>query len=127
MLDNFMKEIAKELELENPLTSEVPGVYVFSLDDIKIYISTISQGIYFECTLSPNESSQQETLYANLLLANLFGEGTHGAALGLTEDGKAVRLSQLLDVNTNYKSFKEALEDFVNIVDFWSAEILTYK
>jgi len=123
-----MKELAKELELENSLTSEVPGVYVFSLDeDIKIYISTISQGIYFECTFSPTESSQQEILYTNLLLANLFGEGTNGATIGLTEEGKALRLSQLINANTNYKSFKETLEDFINIVDFWNEEVLTYK
>lgn len=113
-----MKDIAKELELENPLTSEVPGVYVFPLDEeIKIYISTILQGIYLESTF-PYSSSHQEELFARFLLANLFGGETNGAVLGLTEDGKSVKLSQLIAGSVNYKSFKEALEDFVNIVDF---------
>lgn len=127
MLENFMKDIAKELELENPLTSEVPGVYVFPLDEeIKIYISTILQGIYLESTF-PYSSSHQEELFARFLLANLFGGETNGAVLGLTEDGKSVKLSQLIAGSVNYKSFKEALEDFVNIVDFWHEEVLTYK
>jgi hypothetical protein len=122
-----MKDIAKELELENPLTSEVPGVYVFPLDEeIKIYISTIPQGIYLESTF-PYSSPHQEELFTRLLMANLFGEGTNGAALGLAEDGKVVKLTQLIAGTTSYKSFKEALEDFVNIVDFWHEEVLTYK
>ncbi|MBS4168099.1 type III secretion system chaperone [Parachlamydia sp. AcF125] len=128
MLDNHMKRLAAELELENSMTTETPGVYAFPLsEDIKIYILTISEGIYFECAFAPCPSTRQEELFTQLLLANLFGQGTRGATLGLSEEGKLVKLSQLLENKEDYQLFKNNLEDFINSVDFWSEETLTYN
>ncbi|CCB85482.1 type III secretionT3S chaperone [Parachlamydia acanthamoebae UV-7] len=128
MLENHMKQLAEELEFENSMTSETPGIYVFPLDqDIKIYISSIPQGIYFECAVAPCPTTRQEELFTQLLLANLFGQGTRGAILGLSEDNKSVKLTQVLENKEDYQLFKDNLEDFVNSVDFWSEETLTYS
>lgn len=121
MLDNFIKEISKELELDSPLTADVPGTYVFPLsEDIKIYISNTPQGISFDGGFNLVSSKQEET-FTQLLLANLFGQGTRGAVVGLSEDGKAIKFSKTIEA-TDYKVFKENLEDFVNLIDFWIDE-----
>lgn len=128
MLENYIKEIAKELELERPLTTEVPGVFVFPLnEEIRIFISNTPQGIYFESGFAIDPLSKQEELFTQLLLANLFGQGTRGAIMGISEDGKKVKISKLLFENVDYKSFTEALEDFINLIDFWIEEVLVYK
>jgi hypothetical protein len=61
------------------------------------------------------------------LEANLFGRGTRNAIIGLTEDGKLLTLSAELDYNSTYKEFKEKLEDFVTILDYWRKEALTER
>jgi hypothetical protein len=54
--------------------------------------------------------------------ANLFGRGTRGAAIGLNEEGKLLTLSLELDYNNSFKEFKENLEDFISVIDFWRTE-----
>ncbi len=58
--------------------------------------------------------------------ANLFGIGTRGAAIGLNEDGNVLTLSLELDYNSSYQEFKEKLEDFISVMDFWRKEALEH-
>lgn len=61
------------------------------------------------------------------MLGNLFGQGTHKAVLGLTEDGNMLTLFKVVEYNIDYKQFRDALEDFINSVDFWREEALNHK
>jgi hypothetical protein len=59
--------------------------------------------------------------------ANLFGMGTRGAAIGLNKEENLLTLSLELDYNSSYKDFKEKLEDFVSILDYWRKEALKHQ
>ncbi len=58
--------------------------------------------------------------------ANLFGRGTRKNIIGLTEDGNMLTLSGDLRYNSPYREFKEKLEDFVSIIDYWRNEAVSH-
>lgn len=58
--------------------------------------------------------------------ANLFGQGTLGAALGLEPEQNLLTLSLELPYDMDYRHFKESVEDFTNIVDYWKVEVDTH-
>ena len=53
------------------------------------------------------------------MMANLFGQGTKGGILGINAEGTMLTLSRTVDFAVDYKDFKEFLEDFINVMDFW--------
>jgi hypothetical protein len=124
MLINFMKKLAEELTLGELLSSEIEGGgYLIPLEkDLTIRVSESSFGIYFSCEIALLPKAKRETFYGRLLLANLFGQGTNGAVLGLNEDGNKVLLTHLLELDADYQSLHDALEDMINTVDYWREE-----
>lgn len=127
MLSSFIQEFLNELEIKEPLPQEVPGIYTLPLDEgLSVIISSNSQGIAFSSKLAPIPKNKEEAFYTEALLGNLFGQGTRGAILGLSEDGRMLTLSREIDYDIGYKEFKELLEDFINSVDFWREEALNY-
>lgn len=129
MLDELMRQLAKELDLDlKDLQTEVPSVYAIPIEQQTTILirSNPPLGFSFNCTLGPCPKEKEEAFLADLLLANLFGQSTHGAVLGLSEDGNLLTLSQIIDYNIDYKEFNESLEDFLNTADFWFNEKLIY-
>ena len=55
--------------------------------------------------------------------ANLLGQGTGGAAIGIDPSEKFFTLSEVLEFEVNYKTFHEKLEDFLNYIDYWKEEV----
>ena len=125
MLDTYMSQLQKEMNLPRSLQGEIPGIYTLPLeDDLKVSLSSIGNGIAFQCNLMKCPKGNEEELYTHALLANLFGQGTDGAVLGLSENGKLLTLSREINDPVKYKEFKEILEDFINVVDFWRQEAI---
>lgn len=125
-LETFVQEFASEMELDGSLPLENSGTYVLPLeDDVKVLIASVPEGFSLACTLAPCPQANKEAFLTKALLGNLFGQGTRGAVLGLNEAGNMVTLSKIIDGSVDYKTFKEALEDFVNTVDFWRGEAKT--
>ncbi len=124
-----MKQLSDELQMEQPFATEFPGTFTLRLDeDIIINISEIGNGgISLTSTLGPFPNEQLETFFTQAMLANLFGQGTKGAILGLNADGSQLTLSRNILYHTGYKDFRDNLEDFINMVDFWRAEALGQK
>src|ERR1700733_7350477 len=115
MLDRFMQQLSKDLEIEENLTTEVPNTYSLPLDEnTRITISQTQQGISFICILGKEKKQQEEAFYTRLLLGNLFCQGTRGSGLGLSEDGNQLTLTHTLDYNVDYKEFRDTIEDFLN-------------
>lgn len=128
MIDKFMRQLAQELELDESIATAVDGTYIIPLDDIKITIVSLPDGGFFlSSNLAPCPLSNKEQFFTKALHGNLFGQGTHGATLGLSEDGNVLTLSRVMNYNTDYKGFKETLEDFINAMDFWREEALNHK
>lgn len=123
MIENYMAQLAKELESEEPFPQEMPGIYSFPLEHTDVLISKVEpEGFSMSCVVGPCPKGNLEIFYAELLGANLFGGGTRGAVLGLDEEGGNITLSKTIPFHVNYQEFHDALEDFTNVVDFWYEE-----
>jgi hypothetical protein len=128
MLESFMKHFSKDMELEQPITSVVPGSYTIGLEeDLAVTIIEIPHGFSLDCTLCACPKGREEQFLTHALLGNLFGQGTKGAVLGLNLEGNEVKLTRTVDYHVEYKEFKDILEDFINSVDFWREEALNYR
>jgi hypothetical protein len=128
MLENYIAQLVKELELEGPLPNQVPGIYTFPLEEnLNVLISNHPPGFALSCNIAPLPGRPTEEFLTRLMLGNLFGQGTKGAVLGINEDGSLLTLTQTIDYNVEYKEFRDILEDFTNSVDLWSEETQKYK
>lgn len=128
MIDKYLKELAKELEVESDFSSEMPGIFIFPLEeDVAITLSEKAPGFSMTATLCACPKMNLEGFYSQMMLANLFGQGTRGAVLGLNNEGNMLTLSKSIDYNVDYKNFKELLEDFINVIDFWREEAVNHK
>lgn len=124
MLETLMTQFAKDLELEEPLNTDIPNVYAIPLeDDLAITLSPIDPfGFSIQCEISECPSDELESFYSELLHANLFGQGTKGAILGLNEEKNKLMLTQDIDYDIDYQTFSDIIEDFINTVDLWRDE-----
>lgn len=128
MLDRFMQQFSKEMELEKPVEADVPGTYVIRLDEeLSIILVERDNEILLSSTLGPTPKQDEEAFLTQTLLANLFGQGTKGAVLGLNEEGTELKLTLLIDYTVEYKEFRDIMEDFINSIDIWREEMLNYK
>ena len=129
MIDTFMRQLVHDLELDASIATAVGGTYTIPMDDdIKITVGAIPDGgFFFTSSLGPCPVTNKEQLFAKTLHGNLFGQGTHGAVIGLNGEGNVLTLSLAMNYNTDYKDFKDNLENFINSMDFWREEILNHK
>lgn len=129
MLQEFVPKLIKDLKLVNTtLATGVPGIYALPLDEgLTINLQEIPGGILLKCALAPYPKTNEEAFSSRAMLGNLFGQGTHGAVLGLSQDSNTLTLSRAIDYHLDYKEFKEIVEDFINSVDFWRDEALNHK
>jgi len=128
MLDEFMKQYAEELELEEPFEPAMPGEYhLFVNDDTAIIINEADSAINLSVIVADLPNKEHEALYQELLAANLFGTGTFNAVLGINENTHKITLTRFAETPLNYKTFSDILEDFINAYDYWSEEITSAK
>lgn len=127
MLQPFIETLASEFGMEDSLLTQTKGLYQFPIEGGVISILDIPPGCAFNCTLAPCPQENREAFLTEVMFANLFFKGTNGAILGLDESGKLLTLSQNVEYTTNYKAFKETLEDFANTVDFWKQQAVDHK
>lgn len=124
MLETLIKELETDLDTKLPSTS--PGKYTVPInDDIKAELFELPQGICLSCTFLEAPKFREEHLYERLLNANLFGLLTKGAVIGINEQQKLI-ITRMVDHSVMFKEFKENLEDFLNIAEYWNIEIINY-
>lgn len=125
LLADFMKSFAEEMELGEGVKPDEQGVYSIPLEEkVTITAAALPTGFKLSSPIAPSPQKNKEAFYTELLLANLFGQGTHGGSLGISEDGNLLTLSQVVEYSINYKEFRNLLEDFINTVDFWREEAI---
>ncbi|MCB1112832.1 MAG: type III secretion system chaperone [Chlamydiia bacterium] len=123
-----MQKFESELETEEKITPDIPGVYAIPIEEnVVIVIAKIPEGISFSCDIGKCPTAKREQFFQSMMSANLFGQGTAGAVLGLSMDEQKVTLTQLIDRDISYEEFSDYLDDFINVVDFWRDEIEEIK
>lgn len=126
MLQEFIKKLQTELELKEPLTGEDDASFALALDESIINITESPPGFKIHCTLDTLPIQQQEDFLTMMLRGNLFGQATNFAALGLDESGNKVLLQYYHPNKPTYKEFHNAVEDFINTVDYWQGQIKSH-
>ncbi len=121
MLDNFMRQLSKDLQMDEPFEAVRPGIYEYWIEeDTVILISTLTPfGFTITSVLGPYPKDKEDDFLLFMMTGNLFGKETFGATLGLDGNGQKMVLSREIDRRVNYPEFKEILEDFFHIATFW--------
>ena len=121
--EKFMQQFEKDLELDRPLSRPNSSTYLIPLDEgLTMTVNLLPFGFFLMCEFANAPKENEEVLYNEMLSANLFGQGTKGATLGLNERGNLLTISQVVDYNIEYRDFKELIDDFINMIDFWKEQ-----
>ena len=124
-LERFIETLAEETKLEALLQKDKKGLFQLKIPPLtSISIKELNPGLFFSARIMelPKEGNK-EALYIYLMKANLMGQGTGGAVIGITRSEKYLTLSQTLPFEVNYNIFYETLEDFLNYIDYWKEEV----
>lgn len=129
MLREHLIRVGHDLGIESKeFNTERPGVYRFRVNsDLSVEISEDDYGLFFQAHLSPTPNRNREELYTSFMNANVFGQGTYGNVLGISEDLKFVTLSRFLKADPSFEEFRDILEDYVNAALFWRKKALEYS
>lgn len=125
-LKDILAELGKQIGLDDVKLDE-NGLCRLVFD--KNYIVDIEEAedkktvhIYSPICIIPTEG--KEALYATILEANLFGQGTGGATFAIDQNLNEVLLFRTLDIEkTDYQDFANELEEFVGWVATWMEKI----
>ncbi len=122
MLDILVKSLVEDLKWADlPKTTE--GYSLPINPETVIKVKELDPGVLFFAVIGPCPELRKENLMIYLMKANFLGQGTGGASIGLDERENHLTLSLVLSYDMNYKQFRDALEDFVNYLDYWKAEL----
>jgi len=128
VLEELLKTLTEELELEEAPKKEEGNLYHLSLNpEVSVTIQQLDPGVSFLGKIGPCPAVKREELFILLMKANLLGQGTGGATIGLDGNENFLTLSSAIPYDMNYKMFKDALEDFANYLDYWREELLRHK
>jgi len=120
----YLKKLCEDLELDSNLGKSKEGNFLLPLGEaLQLEIKPLDLGVFFYSPISPCPEVKQEDLFIHLMKANLFGQGTLGSVLGLKEEENLLTLSSVFPYDMEYRAFKEALEDFANVVEYWKGQI----
>ncbi len=127
MLNSFVDKLGEELQMKELILSENEDTFTLPFDEnIEVQATQNEYSYLFKGIIGPCPKTNKEAFIGKAMEANLFGKGTRNNSIGLTEDGNMLTLTGELDYNSTYREFKEKLEDFVSVLDFWRKEALTH-
>jgi hypothetical protein len=128
MVQEFLEKLSAELSIPRAPKLNEKKVYPLHLGpEMEIWIGDLKPGVSFQANLASCPEKRKEDLFIYLSRANLLGQGTGGARLGLTPDEKVLTLLLGLPYEMKYQAFRDAFEDFVNYVQLWRNEIEKFE
>lgn len=121
-LDDLLEKLTTELSLDLPPKKD--GFFTLRLSKkVEVSFLDLSPGVSMNAKIIECPKTKREDLFIYLMRANLLGQGTGGARLGMDEKKETLTLSLSLPYELEYRAFKEALEKFANYVVYWQEEI----
>ncbi len=119
---DHLKELCEDLEIE-PKEAKQGAQFLRLNESLSIGVKNLEPGVFLSSPICPLPKMKREELLIHLMKANLFGQGTLGAVIGFKENESLLTLSLAMPYDMEYRLFREAFEDFANIVEFWRDEV----
>lgn len=127
MLENLLDTLKNEFEKRFLTEKKAHEQFKITISNgLEIEMTHEEDTFYFSSHLCALPENRREELFIYLMKANLFGEGTGGCVLGLTQDEKFLTLSYKTNSEINFKTFKEKFEDFLNYHLYWKEEVTQF-
>jgi len=126
-MSDLIKKLCENFDIEMPIKAKDKSYLIEIIDGVEIKLWDLDPGFYFHCNLDKPPEKKREAFFIYLMRANVLGQGTGGARIGMDEKEKFLTLSYNIDYEVTYIEFKEKIEDFVNYINFWRDEITKYK
>ena len=128
MLERLLQTLSDRLKLEGPLTQDKEQFYTLAFNpETAIKVKEEGASVLLFGRIGHCPQMKREELFAHLMKANFLGQGTGGGCLSLDESGNVLTLSSVLPYDMNFKMFRDAVEDFVNYIDYWRAELIRHN
>lgn len=123
MLKQFIEQLNSDMRFEQPLEANEYGTYSLHLEpNLDISLKEHSNSIImFQAALGSLPKQYLEDFLLKVMVGNLLGRETGGAALGLDKNEKLI-LTDFLIEEQDYKMFHERLELFANYAEAWAYE-----
>ncbi len=125
MLEKLIKNFAAYMGMTSSLELDAEGAYLLPLSDLaKIRIlQNADNDIVLHAFLGELPASADvNKVYAQMMVGNLFGRETGGAALGLDAEGHIVMV-QRIPGESSAEDFSRYMERFINFSEAWVADL----
>jgi len=127
MLRDYLAQLCQELEIDSVPKLNEQKFYPFRLGDEFIALKDLDPGMSMQAQICLAPEKKKEDLFIFLMRANLLGQGTGGARIGIDQEEKFLTLSLGLPYEMNYQIFRETIEDFVNYLIYWREEVTKFE
>lgn len=119
----YIRKLCEDLEIDPNLEKTDQGSYLLPLSDsLQIEIKPLDEGFFLYSNVCPLPKEKLEDFLILVMKANLFFQGTLGATLALKDKEEILTLSRAVPYEINDHYFREIIEDFINIVEYWREE-----
>lgn len=126
-LEEILEEQAKMMKMPGLRLDEL-GACHFVVNEttaVTIEKSLDGRSFYLHALVATVLAGEDESLFAELLEANLFGKETGAATLAYDAETRSVVLfQQFEEETTDYTQYQEALERFVGVCNHWKEKLI---
>ena len=126
MLLDYLEKLCEELKIKIPKLNK-DKLYPLTIGDESMVLKDLDPGVELHAKIREVPTKKKEELFIFLMRANLLGQGTGKARIGIDEREKFLTLSLGLPYEMNYQTFKETIEDFVNYLIYWRDEVTKFE
>lgn len=128
LLEMMLKTLSEELRLGVYPQKDKEQTYSLTFTEaLEVKIKESEEDVTLFARIGPCPQEKREELFTHLMKANFLGQGTGGACIGFDEAENSLTLSWILPYDMDYKTLRNAIEDFVNYVDYWKTELAAHK
>ena len=128
MLKQYLGQVCQELGIKSELALSSEGFYSVPFEETGAveFKENEDQSIFLQATCCSIPKNNTESYLTLIMKAHLFCKETGHAFFGIDGKEENLLLSLLLPPRLEYKGFYSELEDFLNYVDSWREETLTF-
>jgi hypothetical protein len=124
MIEKLLAQMVAEFEDPDMLVEQGNGQWQILFDEkltLELQLTSGGEQLLLKTTLGYCPEDNEGVM--ELLLANLLGEGTFGAILGLDESGSRVQLLRSFPSDLTYRDFRDMLEQFISAASYWMEKL----